>query len=310
MAQVIAHARPDIIVLQGLDWDADGAALAGLAEKILAAGHDLPHSFVGTINSGQRTGHDHDGDGRTTGWADAQGFGKFTGNGAMAILSRYPADAGRAVDFSELLWADLPGARLPQTDGALFPDAALYSVQRLASVGQWAVPFQLTNDRHVTVLAFHATTPVFDGPEDRNGLRNADELRLWQLYLDGALPDHPAPTNAVIAGVANVDPEDGEGLRGEIRALLAHPRLSDPQPNSAGSTAAAAAGQAGRPGTDTVDWPEPSPGNLRVSYVLPEATFTVLGAGVIWPAPDDPFAETVQAASRHRLVWVDLEFQR
>ena len=37
------------------------------------------------------------------------------------------------------------------------------------------------------------------------------------------------------------------------------------------------------------------------------ARLTVTGTGVVWPAPDDPFAKTVEAASRHRLVWVDVE---
>ncbi len=35
----------------------------------------------------------------------------------------------------------------------------------------------------VHFLVSHPTPPVFDGPEDRNGARNADEIRLWQEYL-------------------------------------------------------------------------------------------------------------------------------
>ena len=61
-------------------------------------------------------------------------------------------------------------------------------------------------------------------------------------------------------------------------------------------------------GTDTADFPEaddpvkPGPGNLRLSYVLPDARMRVTGAGVYWPEK----AITVAAASRHRLVWVDV----
>ncbi|RME14969.1 MAG: endonuclease/exonuclease/phosphatase family protein, partial [Alphaproteobacteria bacterium] len=47
----------------------------------------------------------------------------------------------------------------------------------------------------------------------------------------------------------------------------------------------------------------------RVDYVLPDAGLVVTGSGVVWPAPDDPFAETVARASRHRLVWVDVEIE-
>ena len=65
---------------------------------------------------------------------------------------------------------------------------------------------------------------------------------------------------------------------------------------------AAAAGDA----TDTADWDDPTPGNLRADYALPSADWTIIGSGVLWPDPTDPLAETVATASRHRLVWVDL----
>ena len=65
-------------------------------------------------------------------------------------------------------------------------------------------------------------------------------------------------------------------------------------PNSAGDA------------TDTADWADPTPGNLRVDYVLPSADWQVSGSGVIWPAHPDPLAQIVAKASRHRLVWVDL----
>ncbi len=36
------------------------------------------------------------------------------------------------------------------------------------------------------LLASHPTPPAFDGPEDRNGRRNHDEIRFWNDYLDRA----------------------------------------------------------------------------------------------------------------------------
>ncbi|MDG1431560.1 MAG: hypothetical protein P8Q23_08320, partial [Paracoccaceae bacterium] len=52
--------------------------------------------------------------------------------------------------------------------------------------------------------------PVFDGPEDRNGRRNADELGFWSHYLTGAMG--PAPTtHYVLVAAANLDPFDGDG---------------------------------------------------------------------------------------------------
>jgi len=40
--------------------------------------------------------------------------------------------------------------------------------------------------------------------------------------------------------------------------------------------------------------------------VLPSADWSVADAGVFWPAPDTPGHTEALAASRHRLVWVDL----
>jgi hypothetical protein len=56
-----------------------------------------------------------------------------------------------------------------------------------------------------------------------------------------------------------------------------------------------------------VDWP--NVGRLRVDYVLPSAGLEVLDSGVFWPAADAPDHATVSAASRHRLVWVDIRIR-
>lgn len=308
-AQVIAQNRPDILVLQEIDWDAQGATLTALADRIAHHGHRLDHLFTLQPNAGLRTGLDHDGDGRTTGWRDAQGFGRFTGAGGLAVLSRFPLLDDQIHDFSGLLWADLPDANLPYVDGELFPNAELYKVQRLSSVAHWSVAVD-TPDGPLHLLTWHATPPVFDGPEDRNGRRNADELRLWQLYLDGALQVPPPDGPVIVLGDSNLDPADGAGLRHAMSLLLDHPRLQATNPKSAGGRAAADANQTGDPALDTADWPDDAPGNLRVSYILPSRDFRVLDSGVFWPAPDTDGAALAEAASRHRLVWVDLELQR
>src|SRR3546814_8339906 len=41
----------------------------------------------------------------------------------------------------------------------------------------------------VHFLISHPTPPVFDGAENRNGLRNHAEIRLWAEYLSGAAID-------------------------------------------------------------------------------------------------------------------------
>ena len=87
----------------------------------------------------------------------------------------------------------------------------------------------------------------------------------------------------------------GRGSRRRYPPLLNDPDLQDAAPR-------------GYAGTDTVDWDDPVPGDLRVDYVLPSTHWQIGGHGVLWPAPDDPMADVVAMASRHRLVWVDVSY--
>ncbi|MCB1340188.1 MAG: endonuclease/exonuclease/phosphatase family protein [Pseudooceanicola sp.] len=287
---VIATVRPDVLALQGFDWDHDGVALGALAERLSEAGADYPHRVALRPNTGMATGIDLDGDGFDDGAGDAQGFGRFTGEGGMAVLSRLPVAA--VTDFSEMLWRDLPGALLPSyPDGAPFPSGAAQAVQRLSSTGHWAVTLEAESGP-LGLLTFRAGPPVFDGPEDRNGRRNHDEIVFWRHWMDGAFG--AVPERFVIAGNANLDPVDSDGRREAIAGLLGDPRLLDTVP-------------AGAKGTDTVDWGEI--GQYRVDYVLPSRGLRVVGAGVHWPEPGTPEHEAAITASRHRMVWVDLELE-
>ena len=286
IAGVIAVVAPDVLVVQGVDYDHRLRALRALRDRVAEAGPYYPHLFALRPNTGWPTRLDMDGDGRRGGPRDAQGYGTFSGQGGLAILSRYPLDRDGTRDFSTMLWRDLPGALLPRwPDGRPFPSREAQAVQRLSSVGHWVVPVALPSGP-LTLLTFHATTPVFDGEEDRNGRRNHDEIRFWQHYLDGEFRSAPA-RRFVLIGDANLDPDTGAGRRGAIRALLGDPRLQDPLP--------------GRP---TVDWEETGP--LRVSYILPDARLRVTAAGVHWP-PEGPRGRAAAAlAGPHRIVWVDL----
>ena len=187
----------------------------------------------------------------------------------------------------------MPGALLPEVNGAPFPSADAQAIQRLSTTGHWIVPIIGPNGPF-DVLTFHASPPVFDGPEDRNGKRNHDEIMLWLNVLAGEVGIAPAGP-FVIAGDANLDPVDGSGIKAAIEALLGAPALQDVAPT-------------GHFGTDTADWDDPVPGDLRVDYVLPSIHWQVMDSGVLWPAPDDPMAGTVATASRHHLVWVDLAY--
>ncbi len=286
--KVLMTTRPDIVALQGIDWDLDGLALVALVEALKDSGLDYRYSFTEQPNSGIETALDLDGDGETGGPGDAQGWGRFTGQNGLAVLSRYPIAADRVRSFTQMRWLDLPDAHLPAEDGKPFPSPQAQAVQRLSSTSHWIVPIDTPGGR-LNLMTFHASPPVFDGPEDRNGLRNRDEIRLWSLLLNGDLGEKPS-SRFVIAGDANQDPHKGEGHKTAIRDLLANPQLQDPMPvNPAGSAA-------------TVYWK--GVGQMRVDYVLPSSDWRVHDAGIYWPEPAS--RDAAVAASRHRLVWVDL----
>ena len=150
-------------------------------------------------------------------------------------MSRWPIGGG--ADHSALLWQDLPGSLIAADDPG-------HGVQRLSSMAHWVLPVK-TPQGVLHLGLFRATTPVFDGPEDRNGRRNHDEVIFWRHLLDGALPsgrplgavvseaaDWPRglPAPFAILGGANLDPKRGEGRREAIRALLGDLRLQDPAP--------------------------------------------------------------------------------
>ncbi|WP_372839941.1 endonuclease/exonuclease/phosphatase family protein [Phaeovulum sp.] len=310
VAEVIASVSPDVLLLTGVDWDHDLLALSALEANLAALGAGYGYLYAPRPNAGVPTGFDLNGDGRLGGPRDAQGYGRFTGEGGMALLSRLPIMADEARDFTSFLWRDLPDALLP--GAGLKPE--ITSALRLSSMGHWDVPLRLPSGEALHVFAFLATPPVFDGPEDLNGRRNHDEAAFWLRYLEGALPLPPPSAPFVLLGDANLDPVDGEGRPEALRALLSHPGLQDPRPTSEGGKIAATVqagpnrAQAGDPALDTVDWPETGDlGNRRVDYVLPSADLAVSGSGVVWPAPGAPLAEAAAAASRHRLVWVDIE---
>lgn len=277
VVDVMVAARADILVLQGVDYDLEGRALDALAARLKSNGLNYPYRFAGRPNAGLMTDIDLDGDGRFGGPGDAQGFGRFFGQGAMAILSRFPILQSEVQDYSTLLWRDLPEALLPGTPQAPFPSAEALAIQRLSSNGHWVVPIAHPTLGHIHILTYHAAPPVFDGSEDRNGRRNHDETMFWLHYLDGHFGP-PPKTRFVLFGDANLDPNKGDGRSIAIRRVLRDPRLQDPLP-----------------GQTTVNWPQTGP--MRVDYALPSADWTIVDAGITAPNPD---------ASRHQLVWVEL----
>ena len=99
MVSVISHVDPDVLLLTGFDYDLDAQALIALNTAIGRQGAPYGFFFAKRPNTGFATGLDLDGDGQLGGPGDAQGYGRFAGEGGMAILSRLPVEAEAVQDF-------------------------------------------------------------------------------------------------------------------------------------------------------------------------------------------------------------------
>ncbi|OGO55529.1 MAG: endonuclease [Chloroflexi bacterium RBG_16_70_13] len=352
VAEIIQRVRPDVLLINEFDYYAptaehpDGPLVDAFRDNYLEMAHngaapiDYPYAFVAESNTGIPSGFDLNNNGVVAGGDDAFGFGFFPGQFGMAVLSMHPIRYDEIRTFQHFLWKDMPGALLPD-DPATAGPADWYSpaeleVFRLSSKSHWDVPIEI-GGKVVHFLVSHPTPPVFDGPEDRNGTRNSDEIRLWADYVT------PGPTSAyiyddagthgglkpgelfVIAGDQNSDPLDGDSIPGSIQQLLDHPLVNTKvTPWSAGGPYWADVqsflndGHESDPLYDTADFcdtpafpPCSGPGNLRADYVLPRRNIPIAGAGVFWPTGDDPLVYLTGTgfpvpSSDHRAVWIDV----
>jgi len=289
---------------------------------------EFPHYFTAPVNTGRPSGRDLDKNGRTGDPADAIGFGRHEGQYGMLVLSKYPIDRQRTRTFQNFLWRDMPGAMLPTDPQSSKPffDGDDLAVQRLSSKSFWDVPIEVPargNRRPLVLhlLCSHPTPPVFDGPEDRNGKRNHDEIRLVADYVDAKKGEYlvddanqrgglAADAHFVILGDLNSDPVDGDSVPGAMDQLLKRPRVdSSFIPASVGGKLATAhktdPNSVGRgdPAHDTSEFGDFQ--NLRVDYALPSQGLTVIDGSVFWPAPGQPGSEAVTATD-HRSVWIDI----
>ncbi len=344
VAEIIQRVRPDVLLINEFDHDAGGAAAQLFQDNYLGVSQGgaepirYRYRFVAPSNTGIPSGLDLDNSGGVGGPNDAFGFGFFPGQFGMVVYSRYPIDFDRVRTFQHFLWKDMPGALLPtdplDSDGdgdtGSFYSAAELAVLRLSSKSHWDVPIVIDEraQRAVHFLVSHPTPPVFDGPEDRNGTRNFDEIRFWADYIQpqrsryvyddaGVRGGLPAGALFVIAGDQNSDPFDGDSIPGAAQQLLEHPLVNTRvTPDSAGGTeqallqSGANATHLGDPAFDTADFTDTTPGNLRADYVLPRRNLAIQAAGVFWPAQNDPLFSLVGTfpfpSSDHRLVWVDV----
>ena len=324
-ADILRRVQPDLVLVNEIDYSIEPHCARRFAERYLVnargdlAPLELPYLVYLPVNTGVPSGLDLNNNGATTDPEDAFGFGRYPGQYGMALFSRYPIDAGAVRTFQRFLWKDMPGHVMPDGRAGRPAHYAPGAVARfrLSSKSHWDVPVRV-DGRVIHLLASHPTPTVFDGPEDFNGRRNFDEIRLWADYITGGaragyLVDDQGQRGGLAAGASfvvlgdlNADPLRDAAPYGRtaIAQLLDHPRVQDPRPLSEG------------------EWPPrgdrpPYPGDVRtqtspfgrIDYVLPSRDLEVTGSGVWYPRADDPLRALVAApdpASDHALTWVDV----
>jgi hypothetical protein len=346
VAEVIQRAHPDIVLINEFDYDPEAARL--FATNFLSVSQNgapaqrYPYWFIAPSNTGIPSGFDLNNNGvvdTTPGDGsygdDSFGFGLFPGQFGMVVYSKYPIDRDAVRTFQLFKWQDMPGNLIP-TD---FYSPDEQAILRLSSKSHWDVPLRIGR-KTVHFLVAHPTPPVFDGPEDRNGRRNHDEIRFWADYLTPSASSYIYDDQGrrgglkpgqlfVIAGDQNSDPLDGDSYPGAIQQLTEHPLINTRvTPSSAGAVEASAL-QGGAnlthrsdPRYDTADFSDATPGNLRADYVLPRVNLKIIKAAVFWPVRADPLSRLTGVfdaqwsavggfpTSDHRLVWVDLAMHR
>lgn len=344
IAEILRAVSPDVFLLNEIDYDERSAEvflnryLSSQERQDSQEPTEQPpwkYFFAGPVNTGVDSGLDLDGNGKLHEPNDAWGFGTYPGQYGMAVFSRHEIQKEAIRTFQNFRWSRMPGALRPMRSNpgsteleSYYPDA-VWDQLRLSSKSHWDVPI-LIGGKTLHLIASHPTPPVFDGPEDRNGCRNHDEIRLLMDYVAGdssgayVVDDNgrtgPLATDAsfVIAGDLNSDPIDGDGRAEAIRKLLEHPRLAkSPAPKSLGGVEASENSKGANlkhqadPATDTGDFNDRNPGNLRIDFVLPSANVKVLASGVYWPSKSQSAeANALVGASDHRLVWVDLQWEQ
>jgi hypothetical protein len=343
VAEIIQRTQPDVLLINEFDYDAGGIAAQKFQDNYLSVGHNgadpivYPFRLAVASNTGIPSGRDLDKNGSVGGPGDSFGFGFFPGQFAFVVYSKFPIVDDEVRNFQEFLWKDMPGAMLPVNPATdeLFYDEGDLEIFRLSSKNHAAIPIEIGN-KVVHFLVSHPTPPVFDGPEDRNGTRNHDEIRFWAdyvspsrssyIYDDDGVSGGLAPgAMFVIAGDENSDPLDGDSISGSIQQLTDNPQVNDKvTPDSLGGVEQSVLQgnvntlHLSDPAFDTADFfdgfpPPPfggAPGNLRADYVLPSKALQIRDAGVFWPTTSDPLFGLVGTfpfpSSDHRLVWVDV----
>lgn len=328
-ARVIQEVRPDVLALNELvnnrqestvrDVPDAPTNVRAFVDNYLRvpqrddlAGIEYPYVHAPKSNTGVHSGMDLDNDGVVDdtpgdeGYGnDAYGFGQYPGQYALAIVSRHPIETAAIRSFRRFRWQDMPDSEIvrdPAFDVYLTDEEA--ERFRLSSKTHVDVPVSCRGHTVHALLA-HPTPPVFDGPENFNGKRCHDEIRLLADYAAGAdyLYDDDGrrggldDASYVLLGDMNASPGDEESLQAANTYFLESEAFDTRRlPTSPGGAQASSPYLTAEFGS-------------KVDYVLPSPDLSVRGSAVVWPsenANQRGLGRDVQTASDHRLVWADV----
>jgi 3-phytase len=304
LGEVIHALHADVLLINEIAVEPDGSSFYAESFSLQnrrgyqddPARYDF---FSATVNTGVHSGFDLNNDGKIVKepgsreyGEDCFGYGEYPGQYGMALFvdERIGAiDRANVRTFQKFLWKDMPGAMIPE---GWYSDEEL-AVFRLSSKSHWDVPVRLKDGTVVHILASHPTPPVFDGPEDRNGRRNHDEIRFWADYIGGGegasyIVDDRGGRGGlaedalfVIVGDLNADPKDGNGVEGAIARLLDHPRVRNVEPVATGERATIEKRPDGSALRTKVEPTDTALFGLRADYALPSVGFEVVGSGMV-----------------------------
>ena len=255
VAEIIQRVRPDVLLVNEFDFVPDQQAARLFQRNYLsvpqngARAIEFRYRFVAPSNTGIASGQ-----GPRQRRSDRDPAGLRRLRQRLVRLRRVPGQVrhGRLLARADRLQArpDLPALplegharsaaagrsrprRRPRTGTRRTSSTCSASRRRAIGTSR----SKLDGGRRVHFLVSHPTPPVFDGPEDRNGKRNHDEIRFWADYVtpgaggyiyddDGRRGGLRRGEHFVIAGDQNADPFDGDGVDHAIRQLLDNPRVN------------------------------------------------------------------------------------
>ena len=271
VAEVIQRTRPDVLLINEFDFDAERRGRCACSSQLPVGrpqrGQTHPRTayrFVAPSNTGIPSGFDLNNDGTVGGPDDAFGFGVLPGpvrhGGLLALPDRLRRQSAPSSTSSGRTCRErcCPTTRPPRPGRLVLARGA----GRVPAVVQEPLGPADPGRAARSSTSWSATRPRRSStvPRTATGRRNHDEIRFWADYvLPGAqrLPlrrrgrarrPQARASRFVIAGDQNADPFDGDSVAGAAQQLLDNPRVNTSRtPTSAGGPEQAAPPGWGQP---------------------------------------------------------------